>query len=122
MSYFQFYHWANETDKTKFEYSVALTNVIGDHELEFRTCTGNIEDCLNVNKYTKASQLEDAVVTTIGTKHTFLLEFTRDTLQKINHAEDAITVLVIIKNKKSVNGSGFIALEYRSENRLYFLR
>lgn len=47
-------------------------------------------------------------------KQTFLLEFTRDSLQKINHAEDAITVLVIIKNKKAVDGKGFAAIEYRS--------
>ena len=93
---------------------MAITNVIGEQELEFRTCIVAFEDCISLTKYYKASQLENAVVTTIGTKQTFLLEFTRDGLQKINHAEDVITVLVIIKNKKAVDGKGFAAIEYRS--------
>lgn len=54
--------------------------------------------------------MHDALVTTIGTKQTFLLEFTRESLQKINHAEDIITVLVVVKNKKAVNGNGFAAI------------
>ena len=86
LSYFQIYHWANETGGAKFEYSVAVTNVIGEQEMEFRTCIGVFEDCVSPAKYYKASQLENALVTTIGTKQTYLLEFTRDGLQKINHA------------------------------------
>ncbi len=93
---------------------MAITNVIGEQELEFRTCIGAFGDCISLTKYYKASQLENAVVTTIGTKQTFLLEFTRDGLKKMNNAEDAITVLVIIKNKKAVDGKGFAAIEYRS--------
>ncbi len=43
--------------KGSFEYSVSMTNVIGEHDLEFRTCLKDVGECINPEKYLKASQV-----------------------------------------------------------------
>jgi hypothetical protein len=111
LTYFQVFHWANDTLQGNLEYSIALTNVINQHDLEFRTCESNLIECTDPAKYQKATKVQNANVTTIGTKETFHLSLARSSFQSVNQAESVLTVVIIVKARgQDEKTRGFVAL------------